>query len=94
MHSATTVGKVAIQLRTATTERSPPKPLFRPLRYPDTKARGPSGSALFVSLCYNSPDVRKANEGFCQVCWRMRRWHNGRTRRSLNRNRKKSLEAE
>ena len=25
--------------------------------------RGPSGSAFFVSLCYNSPDVRKGNEG-------------------------------
>src|SRR6267142_2513516 len=41
----------------------PPKPFFRPLRYPDTKARGLRGSALFVSLGYSSPHVRKANEG-------------------------------
>src|SRR5216684_9245142 len=41
-------------------------------------------SASRVGRCSCSLATTAENMISCQVCWRMRRWHNGQTRRSLN----------
>jgi hypothetical protein len=46
----------------------------------------PCGGAHFLGRCSRSLATTAENMISCQVCWRIRRWHNDRTRRSQNPN--------